>query len=92
LNIDGNLSSVNIPYLINLNEALNAFISDKPVPVLTASFGCTLFSRVAISAIGYPKREFFIWGDDVEYTIRMLRHNFKRILDNQKYCKAFRYK
>lgn len=73
----GNLSQINIPYLYNVNDTLNSILLNKPISIITASFGCTLFSRQAVQKAGYPNPEFFLWGDDVEYSIRILRHNFK---------------
>lgn len=36
-----------------------------------ASFVSILVSRDIIKRIGYPVSDFFIWGDDVEYTLRI---------------------
>lgn len=36
-----------------------------------ASFVSLLVNRNAVTELGYPIREFFIWGDDTEYTTRM---------------------
>lgn len=42
-----------------------------------ASFVSLFFSRKVIKKIGLPIKEFFIWGDDVEFTRRMSTiHNF----------------
>lgn len=40
-------------------------------PVKAATFVSLLFSSDAIKQIGLPLKEYFIWGDDKEYTLRM---------------------
>lgn len=40
-------------------------------PVKAATFVSLLFSSDAIRQIGLPLKEYFIWGDDKEYTLRM---------------------
>ena len=36
-----------------------------------ATFVSALFSRTAVKAVGFPVEEFFMWWDDVEYTLRL---------------------
>jgi GT2 family glycosyltransferase len=33
-----------------------------------------MFSRAAIAKAGYPFKDFFIWGDDIEYTLRIAQY------------------
>jgi rhamnopyranosyl-N-acetylglucosaminyl-diphospho-decaprenol beta-1,3/1,4-galactofuranosyltransferase len=40
-------------------------------------FNAVLFSRKVISTIGLPRREMFIWGDEVEYFHRTRHAGFK---------------
>jgi rhamnopyranosyl-N-acetylglucosaminyl-diphospho-decaprenol beta-1,3/1,4-galactofuranosyltransferase len=40
------------------------------------SFVSALFNRMAVQDVGYPVQEFFIWWDDVEYTLRMAREGY----------------
>lgn len=47
--------------------------SDSSVQINGASFVSTIISRNAVSNCGLPIREFFIWGDDVEYTNRIAK-------------------
>lgn len=44
------------------------------VAVECATFVSILVPQKAIKAIGYPWKEFFIWGDDTEYTLRISRN------------------
>lgn len=39
-------------------------------PVDSATFVSLLFSREAVEKMGLPIKEYFIWGDDKEYTLR----------------------
>ena len=46
--------------------------SDKGVTkVKSASFVSIMFPRSVVKKVGYPITDFFIWGDDVEYTLRI---------------------
>lgn len=40
------------------------------VEVVNSSFVSVLLSREIVKLIGYPQKEYFIWGDDIEYTNR----------------------
>ncbi|MDR0899443.1 MAG: glycosyltransferase family 2 protein [Lactobacillaceae bacterium] len=46
---------------------------ETPVELLNATFVSLLMSRKIICQIGLPISEFFIWGDDIEYTERASR-------------------
>lgn len=41
--------------------------------VLSCSFVSCMVSREAVKAVGLPYREYFIWFDDAEYTLRLAR-------------------
>lgn len=75
--IDGEPSAVNIPainsskwtYTVNSNK-------DEFYPILSsASFVSILIPKKIIDKVGMPIKEFFIWGDDVEYTLRISKRN-----------------
>ncbi len=74
---DGNLAYPNIPELVEPYSLLNSISSEKPVPILSASFGSLLIRRDVIKKAGYPCREFFIWGDDAEFTLRIIKQGYK---------------
>ena len=40
-------------------------------PIDSATFVSLLFSREAVEKMGLPIKEYFIWGDDKEYTLRL---------------------
>jgi len=44
--------------------------------IQSCSFVSVLINRQVINKIGLPIKEFFIWGDDVEYTSRITSHDF----------------
>ncbi|MEO2068223.1 MAG: glycosyltransferase family 2 protein, partial [Desulfurobacteriaceae bacterium] len=53
------------------------FYEDKEVLVVeSASFVSLLVNRKVIERVGLPLREFFIWADDVEYTLRITKSGF----------------
>ena len=54
------------------------------LPVRTATFVSLLFNSYAIKAVGLPMREYFIWGDDKEYTSRMSQYfNCYNVVDSE---------
>ncbi|MDQ6834987.1 MAG: glycosyltransferase family 2 protein [Actinomycetota bacterium] len=44
------------------------------MPLRTATFVSLLVHRYALDRHGLPLRRYFLWGDDIEYTARILRH------------------
>jgi len=79
---DGKLAYINIPFLENEEKIVQCYVKKEELPILSSSFGSVLFSRKAIKKVGFPIREFFIWGDDVEYTFRMIENGFRGFLIN----------
>lgn len=71
--IDKSPAMMNVPKV--RNSGWNKTVpkeKDTLYPVLdSASFVSLLVSRYAIEKVGYPIKEFFIWGDDVEFTERV---------------------
>ena len=49
-------------------------IAQGLVPLRNATFVSAAVHREAIDRFGLPVAAYFIWGDDVEYTSRILRH------------------
>jgi rhamnopyranosyl-N-acetylglucosaminyl-diphospho-decaprenol beta-1,3/1,4-galactofuranosyltransferase len=47
-------------------------LSDRVMPVARGTFVGMLIARRAVEAVGLPFREFVIWGDDTEYSRRIL--------------------
>lgn len=74
---DGQLAHANIPELDQPYNVLNSIALDKSIPIITASFGSVIFPRNVIKKVGLPSKEFFIWGDDAEYTLRIIQNGFK---------------
>lgn len=66
-----NISSVEYPWNIHLQEGL--------IKIKDASFVSLLLSRDIIEKVGFPIKQFFIWGDDYEYTTRITK-NFEGYL------------
>ncbi|EPC85090.1 glycosyltransferase [Lacticaseibacillus rhamnosus] len=71
--IDGKAALMNIPIP---SLEWNADADHGLVKVKSASFVSILFSREAIIQVGFPITQFFIWGDDVEFTQRMTKAGF----------------
>jgi GT2 family glycosyltransferase len=69
---------MNIPGIKPLINSIPFNIYDEKDLLLveSASFVSLLIKRNAIKTIGLPIKEFFIWGDDVEYTLRITKNGF----------------
>ncbi|MCJ7648632.1 MAG: glycosyltransferase family 2 protein [Candidatus Lokiarchaeota archaeon] len=78
--VDGNLAYPNIPELEKPYDLLNSLALQKPIPILSASFGSLLIRREVIMKVGYPSEDFFIWGDDAEFTLRIIKYGYKGFL------------
>lgn len=77
LDKDGNIAWSNIPELEKPLPTLSSVLNKKPLPVLSASFGSLLLPVPVLGKVGLPCKKFFIWGDDAEFTLRMIRAGYK---------------
>ena len=72
---DGSLCEMNrqrTPSHYLLKEDVdNAIQEERLIPIETATFVSLLFPKETIMKVGLPIKEFFIWSDDVEYTVRI---------------------
>jgi GT2 family glycosyltransferase len=66
--IDGRPCLMNIP---TVGDFWPEYLSEKLVRLKSASFVSLFIPRNSIDQVGYPIKEFFIWGDDVEFTNRI---------------------
>lgn len=71
---DDSPAKMNIP---QPTEDWNENITQGLVEVEYASFVAILFPREVILKVGLPIKEYFIWGDDVEYTKRITQAGLK---------------
>ena len=74
LDIDNPLNLTFTLRLPNTNKVLSNLDDikrfDKIIPDIVMPFNGILFSRNIVDKIGFPKKDYFIWGDDMEYTWR----------------------
>jgi GT2 family glycosyltransferase len=56
--------------------AFNKYSTHNIYLIPSCSFVSMLISRQAISTVGLPIKEFYIWLDDIEYSRRIIKHNF----------------
>lgn len=76
---DGTPAIMNIP---TVSSSWNQNITKGLVQIKSASFVSILFPRKVIEKVGLPITDFFIWGDDVEYTLRISQAGYKGYLVN----------
>lgn len=75
---DKNVHIMNIPQIQPLVRDIpfNKFDNNNISVVRAASWLSLLINREAVKKVGFPLKEFFVWGDDIEYTNRMTENNF----------------
>lgn len=87
---EGILANLNLPELVSSKLLLNHIInSDKTIPIMTASFGSLLIPKNVIEKVGYPSKDFFIWGDDAEFTLRITSAGFNGYLVKNSIAKHY---
>ncbi|WP_251717096.1 glycosyltransferase family 2 protein [Lactobacillus agrestimuris] len=67
--IDNNICKMNIPK-ISISKKVEDFNSEI-VPIKMGTFVSFYLKREVVKEIGLPIKEFFIWGDDLEYSQRI---------------------
>ena len=70
---------MNIPHISlfnRLGKPFNQYDSLGSLQVSACSFVSILVAADAVKTCGLPYRDFFIWGDDLEYTQRITRQHF----------------
>lgn len=63
--------------VINRLDDLNKLENNTIIEGIVIPFNGILFSSKLVEQIGIPKKEYFIWGDDFEYTKRAEKYNFR---------------
>jgi len=72
---DGSIHQMNTPWPRWDPESLAIAACERELlPLRAASYPSLLLHRRAVERHGLPVKEMFIWGDDIEYTARILRH------------------
>lgn len=72
--IDGKPAVMNKPVKIGKDPKTNL------IKIKSASFVSLLFPRYVIENVGYPIKDFFIWGDDLEYCTRITQAGYRSYL------------
>ncbi len=76
---DGNPHLMNLPAIkpgFNGRTPFNKFDHLNLLLIETCSFVSLLINADAVKAVGLPYKEFFIWGDDQEYTRRISKYGY----------------
>ncbi len=69
---------MNIPVVKPLVKGIpfNFYENKGVLLVESASFVSLLVNKYIVKKVGLPLKDFFIWVDDVEYTLRITKHGF----------------
>ncbi len=75
---DNNIHLMNIPQIQPLvsNVPFNKYDDSSILLVKASSFVSFLIKYEIVDEFGFPLKEFFIWGDDIEYTHRITDNNY----------------
>ena len=68
---DGSLCKMNLPLPGQFRREKGRILQEGLLPVRKATFVSMLLKADIVREVGLPIREFFIWGDDQEYTERI---------------------
>ncbi|ABJ57586.1 glycosyltransferase family 2 protein [Oenococcus oeni] len=69
---DGSISKMNVVQAKKPSTQRDLFKQEKKfVFIKKSTFVSTIISRKAVEKVGLPQKEYFIWGDDIEYTQRI---------------------
>jgi len=66
--IDGSAALMNIP---KVDKVWNESMFSRMIAIKHSSFVSMLINATAVKELGYPISDFFIWGDDVEFSERV---------------------
>jgi len=80
LDNEGKVAYANIPELDSSPVILNEILLNKPISILSASFGSLLVKREVLDEVGLPIKNFFIYGDDAEFTLRIIKKGLRGYL------------
>lgn len=68
--LDGTFAKMNMPGTITGQRDSIYLGKENWVKIKNATFVSTIFKRSLLTQIGLPQKEYFIWGDDIEFTQR----------------------
>ena len=76
--VDGTVCIMSIPGVKPLINGVpfNLYEDENVLLVESASFCSLLVNKNLVEKIGFPLREFYIWSDDVEYTLRITKNGY----------------
>ena len=69
--IDGSSCAMNVPNISNQWNHQSQFLQEGLLRVEQCSFVSCFFTAETVKKVGLPLKEFFVWGDDAEYTKRI---------------------
>lgn len=82
VNNDVHLMNIATPLPLICNIPYNQYSNDNIFLVPSASFVSLLLKSNSVKAVGLPIKEFFIWGDDIEYTARFIMNGYLGVYVN----------
>lgn len=72
--IDGNLCEMNAPGFIKEEDHFTGYQSDVLIPIKRATFVSFFVPREIVKKVGLPIKDFFIWSDDTNFCIRIMKY------------------
>lgn len=72
--IDGSHCVMNYHTIADYWEEDAPLLQEQMIPIQAATFVSFFTRREVVEAVGLPIRDYFIWGDDTEYSLRIAKH------------------
>ncbi|MDB8558550.1 glycosyltransferase family 2 protein [Turicibacter sanguinis] len=72
---NGEAGLINVPEINN--NGWNKYFDQGLVSLKTTTFVSFLVNQDVVRSVGYPIKEFFIWGDDTEYSKRIFDQGYE---------------
>ena len=68
---DGSVHISNGTNPVESRHWIGRVLNEHCLGIVSASFVSVMFNRAAIERVGFPIKDYFIWSDDIEYTLRI---------------------
>lgn len=72
---NGEAGLINVPEINN--KGWNKYFDQGLISLKTTTFVSFLVNQKVVRKVGYPIKEFFIWGDDTEYSQRIFEQGYE---------------
>jgi GT2 family glycosyltransferase len=80
LDSNDNPVPINVPQFENSRNVIKGIHKLDAIPIICSSFSSVLINLEVVDKVGLPYKDFFIWGDDSEFTLRIYKYGYQGYL------------